>query len=525
MAKHAESANRNQNRDTFSLNDTDGEEVCLALRWTFKVDSDPGMAAVRSSPRLRALLFSSNPSGKPAVFAPRLNRLGTTSDRTLRSKTSKTSPLKDSESSSPTKLPRGKKPSEKRSVVTKVRSKGVRGKGGVSDNALVGKRRRSDSSEKIPRSFTTKSVAKVQIGASKRSKSGRMLGRDEARSVEVATRCKQRKSSRGLASSANSPVKKLEHDIMDSIRGSGDNDISTSVNVKRKRGRPPKNAGSCKRVKITPTVTKKPEIGGENQKKVVIDLTCDNEAIGEEDIDSEPSITPLAPSSLPDLHLSQTTSTDSLACSPETDVRDIDRGEETLTDTENESDYHMTSLDPDETIAQLFDLGVKEESHTTSTNSSSESDTVTVPSLKRSKNISLAIMDNIIANSQPTLEINSSSSDDTPDTLHSPTEEEYPQPSTPQQKLIRRLARQKQLEEMKSREAALEREERLLRRKGVLPDSKTTQGQSSAKRISWRDETDLVEMFIYSPVRDDDADTVSVHSDDASSIELAPPAT
>lgn len=487
------------------------------------------MAAVRSSPRLRALLFSSNPSGKPAVFAPRLNRLGTTSDRTLRSKTSKTSLLNDSGSSSPTKLPRGKKSSEKRSVVSKVRSKGVRGKGGISDNTLMGKRRRSDSFEKTPQSLTTKSAAKVQIGASKRSKSGRMLGCDEARSVEVATRCKQRNSSRGLPSSANSPIKKLEHDIMDSVRGSGDNDVSTSVNIKRKRGRPPKNAGSCKRVKITPTVTKKPEISGENQEKVVIDLTCDNEAIGEEDIDSESSITAPAPSSLPDLHLSQTTSTDSLACSPETvsnDVRDIDRGEEALTDTENESDYLMTSLDPDETIAQLFDLEVKEESHTTSMNNCSESETVTVPSLKRSKNIiSLASMDNIVANSELTLEIKNSSSDDTPDTLHSPTEEEYPQPSTPQQKLIRRLARQKQLEEMKSREAALEREERLLRRKGVLSDSKTTQGQSSAKRISWRDETDLVEMFIYSPVKDDDADTVSVHSDDVSSLELTPPAT
>ena len=494
------------------------------------------MAAVRSSPRLRALLYS-NPSGKQAVFAPRLNRVGTTSDRTLRSKTAKTSDLKDSESSSPTKLSRGKKSSEKRSVVSKGRSTGVRGKGGASENASVGKRRRLDSSEKKPRSLTTKSATKAQIGTSKRLKSDRMLGRDEVRSVEVATRCKQRKSSRSLESSTKSPIKKLEHDIMDSVN----NNVSTNMSVKHKRGRPPKNAGSCKRVKITPTITKEAEIGVENPKKIVIDLTCDNEAIGEEDIDSEPLITAPPPSLLTDLHLSQTTSTDSLlVCSPETvskDERDIDHGEEgtdggdcgtndiaALTDTENESDYLMTSLDPDETIAQLFDLGVKEESHTTSMNNSSESETVIVPSLKRSKNISLAIIMDV-ANSEQTPEIKSSSSDDTPDTLHSPTEEEYPQPSTPQQKLIRRLARQKQLEEMKAREAALSREERLLRRKGVLPDSKTTQWQSSAKRISWRDETDLVEMFIYSPVRDDDADTVSIHSDDASNMELTLPAT
>jgi hypothetical protein len=184
----------------------------------------------------------------------------------------------------------------------------------------------------------------------------------------------------------------------------------------------------------------------------------------------------------------------------------------------------MTSLDPDETIAQLFDLGVKE-SHTTSINNSSklESEMVTVPSLKRSKNMNLlaTAVNMDVANSEQTTEINSSSSDDTPDTLCSPTEEsEYPPPSTPQQKLLRRLARQKQLEEMRTREAAVSREERLLRRKGALPDTKATQGQGSTKRISWRDETDLVEMFIYSPVKDDDTDTVSIHSDDALNMEL-----
>ncbi len=481
---------------------------------------------IRSSPRLRALLYS-NPSGKPAVFAPRLNRVDTTSDRALRSKTST---LNNYESSSPSKLSRGKKLSEKQPVVSKCRSKGTRNKGGASDNALVGRRRRLDSSEKTQRSSTSQGAGKAQIGSSKRSKSGRMLGRDEARSVEVATRCKQRKNSRDLVSSVNNPIR----------NGSGG---SMSISVKRKRGRPPKNAGSCKRVKITPTITRKPEVDAENTKLIVIDLTCDNEAIGDDEIDSEALVTAPTPSLFTGLHLSQTSSTDSVVmCSPEVSENQHDLGEEgtdggdrgtdtaVLTDTETESDYLMTSLDPDETIAQLFDLGVKESRSASMNKTSSselESETVTVPSLKRSKNMNLlatAVMD--VANSEQTAEINSSSSDDALDTLCSPTEEsEYPPPSTPQQKLLRRLARQKQLEEMRTREAAVSREERLLRRKGALPDTKATQGQGSTKRISWRDETDLVEMIIYSPVRDDDADTISIHSDDALNMELTLSAT
>ena len=80
-----------------------------------------------------------------------------------------------------------------------------------------------------------------------------------------------------------------------------------------------------------------------------------------------------------------------------------------------------------------------------------------------------------VTHSEQTPEMDNSNNinSDTPDTLSSQTEEEYPQPSM-QQKLIRRLARQKQLEEMRTREAAFLREERFLHRKGVLPDAKAT---------------------------------------------------
>ena len=73
---------------------------------------------------------------------------------------------------------------------------------------------------------------------------------------------------------------------------------------------------------------------------------------------------------------------------------------------------------------------------------------------------------------------------------------EYPMPSTPQQKMARQLARQRQLEEMRVREAAQAREERFLRRQGLLnPPKKTV----NTKRIKWKDDSDLVEIFIYLP--------------------------
>ena len=52
-------------------------------------------------------------------------------------------------------------------------------------------------------------------------------------------------------------------------------------------------------------------------------------------------------------------------------------------------------------------------------------------------------------------------------------------------------------------------------------DATRAREQSSAKRILWRDESDLVEMFICSPVWDDD-DTVSIQSDDAFNMEITP---
>ncbi len=69
-------------------------------------------------------------------------------------------------------------------------------------------------------------------------------------------------------------------------------------------------------------------------------------------------------------------------------------------------------------------------------------------------------------------------------------------PLTPQQKLVRRLARQKQLEEMRVREAAMARQERFLRRQGVLKERKRAE-----RRIKWKRESDLVQMFFYSPTR------------------------
>ena len=72
---------------------------------------------------------------------------------------------------------------------------------------------------------------------------------------------------------------------------------------------------------------------------------------------------------------------------------------------------------------------------------------------------------------------------------------EYPQPSTNYQRMQRQLARQKQLEEMRAREAAYAREERLLRRQGL---SKSPE-KSKRKHLTWKDESELVEVFSYSP--------------------------
>ena len=85
--------------------------------------------------------------------------------------------------------------------------------------------------------------------------------------------------------------------------------------------------------------------------------------------------------------------------------------------------------------------------------------------------------------------------DETTELHYSSLDAKYPIPSTPQQKMVRRLAREKQLEDMRVREAALAREERFQRRQGVVKPSRT----QSSKHIKWKSESDLVEIFIYSP--------------------------
>ena len=72
---------------------------------------------------------------------------------------------------------------------------------------------------------------------------------------------------------------------------------------------------------------------------------------------------------------------------------------------------------------------------------------------------------------------------------------EYPMPSTPQQRMARQLARQRQLEAMKAREAASAREERFLRRQGLL----NPRVVKNSKRIKWKEDGDLVEIFTYLP--------------------------
>ena len=80
---------------------------------------------------------------------------------------------------------------------------------------------------------------------------------------------------------------------------------------------------------------------------------------------------------------------------------------------------------------------------------------------------------------------------------------EYPMPSTPQQRMARQLARQRQLEAMRAREAALAREERFLRRQGLL----NPRVVKNLKRIKWKEDGDLVEVFTYLPTDEDVLET------------------
>lgn len=76
------------------------------------------------------------------------------------------------------------------------------------------------------------------------------------------------------------------------------------------------------------------------------------------------------------------------------------------------------------------------------------------------------------------------------------SEEAYPLPRTSQQKEKSQLARQKQLEDLKAREAAVAREERFLRRKGLwVPPCK----KNDRKKVTWKEEEELTDVHTYSP--------------------------
>ena len=75
-------------------------------------------------------------------------------------------------------------------------------------------------------------------------------------------------------------------------------------------------------------------------------------------------------------------------------------------------------------------------------------------------------------------------------------------PSTPQEKEARRLARAKQLRNMRAWEMAEMRRERALRRgkrRNGEDGERNNEASSSRKRIKWKEEDDLVSVFEYSP--------------------------
>ena len=78
-------------------------------------------------------------------------------------------------------------------------------------------------------------------------------------------------------------------------------------------------------------------------------------------------------------------------------------------------------------------------------------------------------------------------------------DEEYPQPSTNHQKVQRHLARQKQLADMRLRETALDREHRFLRRQGLLGQRGRNDSEHACRRVRWKEESELLEVFCYSP--------------------------
>ena len=77
---------------------------------------------------------------------------------------------------------------------------------------------------------------------------------------------------------------------------------------------------------------------------------------------------------------------------------------------------------------------------------------------------------------------------------------DYPPPSTSQQREARRLARLRQLEEMKKRESVFARNERIRKRTGLqVVDALDVK----KKKVFWRN--DLVQIFLYSPVKDSES--------------------
>lgn len=89
------------------------------------------------------------------------------------------------------------------------------------------------------------------------------------------------------------------------------------------------------------------------------------------------------------------------------------------------------------------------------------------------------------------------------DIIDSP-EEAYPLPRTAKQKEKSQLARQKQLEDMRTREATAAREERFQRRKGVwIPPCK--KNDACRKKITWKEDAELTDLYVYSPSRESSA--------------------
>ena len=487
--------------------------------------------AVRSSPRLQAI-FCSDPSGKQAVFVPRMTKV--TSIRTLRKRNS--NKRRDVRQSGPTVKRSKEVVSESLSVsgdlckegngVSKfsrtcmLRKSSVAGasKTNIQKDLKIASDKSSSKKTNI-RQMDLKTVSPTkQTDIIRHNATGSGETSDV---IKVKVDCTQQKDKRPrtLASPSTSSQSSSCSDHDPNLVTGG---ATTTLNVKRKRGRPPKRTrNGCKRMKVGVNGSSNGSPSDDNTlprlkiSEQVIDLTHEDEAISDE-VDAAL----FAPSSSASPNLTQTKKTQFLPS-------DLSKRSNCL-----ENDYpstvqgasvglteniccSRTSLHSGESVAQLYDLTSKQnlkENHCTSNN-----EAFTIPSLKRSREVLIPLARE---KSLSLEQIWTSDYNEAMECMSSSTEEEYPQPSTPQQKLMRRLARQKQLEEMRAKEAALLREERLLRRKGILPKSHS---QGSSKRISWKDETDLVEMFIYSPVHDDDEDTLSIHSDDPNSMEVTLP--